>query len=305
MRCASVFTGAHSPSASLTRMGKWAESKVLTSKCWSIIRTRKYLMLFPVIGMLLAMVPVLGLGIPAAIALSADNHLIGWPLIVLAMIGAMVVGQFCTAALVACADEELHDRPSSLGHGFNRAASKFGHILSWSLINVVVSALVSLIRGNNQGGMVENIVRNLAAVALDVAWQVVTFFVLPFIMLGDLATPAAMKASASLVKKVWGNQIRGGVRIGGIVLLLGIIPSILAMVGGGLLTSLGNVGAGFGIPLMILGLIALVCCSLLVQAMRSLFAVALFRYAEDSEVIGGFTESELKSAVRTKSGAAA
>ena len=39
---------------------------------------------------------------------------------------------------------------------------------------------------------------------------------------------------------------------------------------------------------------------LIIQAMRGVFGVALYRFASTGEVASGFTEADLNSAVRTK-----
>ena len=39
---------------------------------------------------------------------------------------------------------------------------------------------------------------------------------------------------------------------------------------------------------------------LIIQAMRGVFGVALYRFASTGEVTTGFTEADLNSAVRTK-----
>jgi hypothetical protein len=49
-----------------------------------------------------------------------------------------------------------------------------------------------------------------------------------------------------------------------------------------------------GLALLIAGLVALMTVSAFATAVRGVFAVALFKYARDGDVLGGFTESELQ-----------
>ena len=63
--------------------------------------------------------------------------------------------------------------------------------------------------------------------------------------------------------------------------------------------SVGFVGA----LLVVIGALV-VCVALLVsKALSGIFGVALYRYALDGEVLGGFTEADLEWAVKPKRGA--
>jgi hypothetical protein len=49
--------------------------------------------------------------------------------------------------------------------------------------------------------------------------------------------------------------------------------------------------------------LVLVVAALVQQSLATIFGVALYRYVAGQEVVGGFTEQELESAVRLKRGA--
>jgi hypothetical protein len=54
------------------------------------------------------------------------------------------------------------------------------------------------------------------------------------------------------------------------------------------------------VALIVIGAL-LVCVAMLIsKALGGIFGVALYRYALDGEVVGGFTQEELESAVRRK-----
>jgi len=62
--------------------------------------------------------------------------------------------------------------------------------------------------------VVMTIIRVILAGLLAAAWSLVTFFVLPVIMLERATTPQAMKRSVSLIKNKWGDAVVGSFRIG-------------------------------------------------------------------------------------------
>lgn len=92
----------------------------------------------------------------------------------------------------------------------------------------------------------------------------------------------------------------GNIAIGGAVTLFGVLPSALLIVAGFMVwASAGFVGA----LLLVLGVIGLAISMLVSSALSNIFGLALYRYALDGEAVGGFTPSELESAVRTRGAA--
>ena len=163
----------------------------------------------------------------------------------------------------------------------------------------MVNVIVGLIRGNGQNG-VADAVRNIAAAGVLAMWSLITFFVVPFIMLDGQGPVGAIKESTALFKEKWGLQIFGGVRIGGIVGLVTILPGIVFIVLGFFVAANANTAlfAG-GVGLIAIGVVLFMIGGLVLSTMRGIFSVVLFRFAKDGTVEGGFTEQELVGAVRT------
>jgi hypothetical protein len=208
-----------------------------------------------------------------------------------------IVISITSGGLVASADEELAGRDSSIGHGIGASLARIFPLIGWAFIQTVVNVIVSLIRGNGQSGAA-SVVRIIAASGILAMWSLITFFVVPFIMLDRVGPITAIKESSKLFKAKWGLQIYGGVRIGGFVALITILPAILLVVLGVFLT-LSNVWA-IGVPLIVIGVIVFTIGALLIATLRGIFSVVLFRFAKEGALEGGFTEEELAGAVRTK-----
>lgn len=278
--------------------GSWGQSKLLTQKSWAIVRENRYLLVFPALGFILCLVPLAVFWVPAGyLALNNQN---------VAAIGLAIIGLFANqlvlaisgGGLVAAADTELSGGNSSVGHGLARAVARLIPLLGWSLISTVVNTIVGFIR--NRGGGAASAVTNLAAAGVLAMWQIVTFFVLPFIMLEGRGPISAIKDSFALFKAKWGVQIFGGVRIGGLIGLATIVPGVILVILGFVLvfTDLAGVLA-LGIVLIAIGILVFMIGALLISTMRGIFSVVLFRYAQSGTVEGGFTEAELAGAIRT------
>jgi len=282
-------------------MGSWASSKVVTSKSWAVLKENRYLLAFPVVGFGLGLIPLAVVGLPAVYFFATNHNWIGAALAIVTLFAVQALSVLVQGGLVAAVDTELSGEDSSFGHGMSRAFAHTGPLIAWSAIVTVVTALISLVRGNGQGNVVGVLLRNILAAAADVMWNLITFFVVPFIVLEGQTPIQAIKSSASLFKARWGQQIAGGIRIGVLIGLLLILPALALIAIGVVLVLAGSTAAlASGIPLIVIGVIALLVGVVISSAMRTVFAVALYRYAKDGALSAGFTAQELQDAVRVK-----
>ena len=278
-------------------MGKWADGKALSNKSWGLLKENKYFLWFPIIGFLLALIPFLVFGGGALVLAVEEINL--WAIVVAAL-GLIFINLSFTisgAALVAAVDEELAGRDSSLGHGFGKAFGRIGALFLWSLIQAAVSALLGLLRGNNNGGAA--IAGNLLAAIGAAAWSIVTLFVTPFIMLQGQGAIQALKSSVSMVKEKWGTQVTGGIRIG-LRLLIIVLPAIALIIGGIYLLSGTGASVSLGLVLLGIGILLFMVSAVLGNALRSIFSVALFHFTTGEGSYGPFTAQELEGVLKKK-----
>jgi len=278
-------------------MGKWADGKTLSNKSWGLLKENKYFLWFPIIGFLLALIPLALFG-GGAIVLAVEDINV-WAIVVgfIALILINFAFTISGAALVAAVDEELSGRDSTLGYGFRKAFGRLGPLLAWSVIRAVVSALLGLLRGNNNGGAA--IAGNLLAAIGAAAWSIVTFFVTPYIMLKGLGAVPALKASVQMVKEKWGTQVTGGVRIG-LRLLILILPAIALIIGGIFLLNGSGASVSLGLVLLAVGFVLIIISALLSAAVQSIFSVALFHFTTGEGGYGPFTPEELNGVLTKK-----
>ena len=278
-------------------MGKWADGKTLSNKSWGLLKENTYFLWFPIIGFLLALIPLALFG-GGAIVLAVEDINV-WAIVVgfIALILINFAFTISGAALVAAVDEELSGRDSTLGYGFRKAFGRLGPLLAWSVIRAVVSALLGLLRGNNNGGAA--IAGNLLAAIGAAAWSIVTFFVTPYIMLKGLGAVPALKASVHMVKEKWGTQVTGGVRIG-LRLLILILPAIALIIGGIFLLNGSGASVSLGLVLLAVGFVLIIISALLSAAVQSIFSVALFHFTTGEGGYGPFTPEELNGVLTKK-----
>ena len=273
-------------------MGRIKRGWQLTKKSWALLRSNPALLRFPLYGAaatILCAAIVIG---PGVYLIDDGKTAFGGPLAVIGFYLLALIGFYFSVALAACADMIFHGRAATVGDGLAVARSRLSQIAGWAAVSTVVGLALSALE--NQGTIGQIVGRLLA-----VGWSLITFLAAPVVALEGTGPFETLKRSSNLFKARWGQQITGNVAIGGAVFLLGILPSgILIAVGLAIWASASFVGA----LLAVLGVIGLAVSMLINSALSGIFGVALYRYALDSETVGGFTAEELESAVKPRRG---
>jgi hypothetical protein len=265
----------------------------LTKKSWALLNSHRELVRFPLFGGIATIILGLVFLGPGAFAFDQHSYGIGVPLIVIGIYILSVVGIYFSVGLAACADRIFRGESGTFGDGVAVANSRFGAICGWAALSTAIAVVIGLLE--NQGGALGDIAGRL----VGAAWSLVTFLAVPVIAIEGTGPFPTLKRSASLFRERWGQQITGNLAIGGVVFLLGFLPGIaLIVVGVVIWPSVGFLGA----VLLVIGAL-IICVALLVsKALSGIFGVALYRYALDGDVVGGFTQEDLESAVRPKRG---
>ena len=275
--------------------GRISRGWKLAKTSWAVLRSDRSLMAFPVISVI-AGVGALALIITPGVLASAASHGSNVPLIVCGVLAAYVltfIAIFFQVALAACASRGLDGHDTTVGEGVRAAASKLGPIAGWTAVQATVGLILNAIQSD------DNVVGTIISVVVNVAWSVITFFVVPVIALEGLGPIAAIKRSAGVVRARWGEGVVGSAAIGGVIFLVAFIPAIALGAGG---FAAMNAAPAAGVALLVLAGIVLVVAMLVGSTLNAIFRVALYRFATAGEAVGGFDAGQLESAFRPKRG---
>ncbi len=268
---------------------------------------------FPVVSAVLAIVAALiigGAGVAAlgwsTLAQEANTGEVPTSSVVLGVIFMFVAAYVATlitvlfmGGLVKCADEELQGRDSSFGAGLSASFSRLPALMGWALIETLVGWLISAVQGNGANdNVLVTILRLVLSSLMQVAWTIISFFVLPLIILRGKGPAQAIKESVKLIRATWGMQVAGGVRIGGIIALIAVLPGILVAVVGGFIAMSGT--PAVGVPISTIGVIVVIVATVLISAMKAIFSVAMLHFVEQGAALGPFNADELQSAVKVR-----
>jgi len=275
-------------------MKKIRRGWALTKKSWALLNGHRELIRFPLYGgVATVLLGILFLG-PGVWFLDQHTYAAAIPFLAIGIYVLSVIGIYFSVGLAAAADKLFRgDTDVTVKDGIAVANSRFSAICGWAAVSTAIGLIVSGLE--SQGGALGEIAGRL----VGMAWSLVTFLAVPVIAIEGTGPLETLKRSASLFKQRWGQQISGNLAIGGIAFLIGFLPgAVLIGIGVAIWSSAGPAA----VALILIGAL-MVCVALLIsKALGGIFGVALYRYALEGEVVGGFTQEELESAVKVKGG---
>jgi len=284
-------------------MGKISSTWALVKQSFYILREDEELMLLPVLSAISCVVVTL--------SLLAGSGLFFYPQIKEAMVeqgswhpsNALLFGGvflfylvnyfvivFFNTALVSAASIRLEGGNPSVRDGLRAAWSRVNVIFQWALLAATVGMILRMIEERS------SLIGRLVASVVGIAWTLATFFVVPVLAFENLGPFEALKRSAQLFRRNWGEQVVGTFSFGLIFFLLALPGLLLPILGGALA---GNYGMTAGASLMVIYFIVLAVLS---ASTHGIFLAALYRYANQGETSQGFSRDTLSSAWQPKSG---
>lgn len=284
--------------------GRFGRSIQLFSASWGVLREDKSLVVFPIVSGIASLVvvamfatPVLTLFVHSSTAYDAFGnpqthvsiHPIGWAVIAVGYVVTMYVGTFMNAALIIAANERLTGTgPGTVGSGFRGAWAKAGAIAGWVLVAATVGYLLRMLE--QRLGLIGRIVIAI----VGIAWSLLTFLVVPVLVLEENTTGQAISRSSKLFKTTWGENVIGNAGFGLFGFVVALIAFAIFMVG-------AMTGTVAGMILMgAIALLWLIVAAQILAAMSGIYRVALYRYAVDGRPPQAYTAFDFNSAFRPK-----
>lgn len=268
-------------------MGRIGRSIELVKASWRVLKADKELIALPVISGIASIIVAATFLIPLLSAGGLENESpspITWVLIFVMYVVLAYITIFFNAALVSAAHERLNGGDPTIGSAIQGARSRAGKILPWAIVSATVSVILRAIE--ERAGFVGQIVAGLAGMA----WAVVTFLVLPIIVIEGLSVGDAIKKSSNLFKRTWGENLAAQIGFG----LIGLVAMLPAIA----LVFLGFAGGGTTAAIaIIVAVVWMILVSVVIAALSVIFQTALYHYAVDGQVPSGyFSDNVMRSA---------
>jgi hypothetical protein len=264
-------------------------SFALVKTSWNILMDDKKLLVFPVLSGIVTLMVILTFVLPLLFAgqflnVTTIGPILYYGLLFTFYLVSYFVVIFFNTALITCVNARLNGKDMTAGEGLSNAIRHIGSIFAWALISATVGLILQII--HDKAGFIGQI----ATAIVGGVWSLVTFFVVPILILEDRGVVDSVKESVALIKKTWGESIVGSGSIMLIFVAIGIVGLLLVMA----TLFIGNMII-FGIAL-VLFILLVVVLAIVASAMQGIFVTALYTYARTGTVPAAFDKDLIQNA---------
>jgi hypothetical protein len=177
-----------------------------------------------------------------------------------------------------------------VGDGLAIASKRMGSIIGYAVIAATVGMVLRMI--SERGG----IFAKIAAAVAGMAWTLATYLAVPVLVTKDIGPIDAIKESAAIFKRTWGEQVAGNFGLTWAMALAFIAWTAVSFLVGWAAAAVMPVAIVPVIGITILGYVFL---ALLGSALGGIYTAALYRYAMTGDT-GSFDAAIMGNAFRSK-----
>jgi hypothetical protein len=276
-------------------MAKFSNTWSLMSASWDVLKKDKELLVFPLISGICCLIVLASFAVPIVMSSgmhsgSASTHSapIGYGMLFMFYFCSYFIITFFNTAIVACAAHRMSGGDPTVSYGMQAAFDRFNLILGWAALQATVGLILRMIEDRSEW------IGKIVAGLLGMAWTVTSFLVVPVLVIEKKGPIDAVKESATLLRKTWGEQLIGNCSFGLVFLVLAIPAFIFVALG-----FMSGSGAAVFIGLIV-AVLYIIGLTLVQSALQAIFQTALYLYARDGKAPQGFEKAGLEHAVAVK-----
>lgn len=276
--------------------GRFSNSWSLVKASAQVLKLDKELLVFPLLSGVASILVVASFAAPFVVTggwgfFSDGQHAYaGYVLAFLFYLVQYTVIFFFNSALVGAALIRMEGGDPTVSDGLSIAMSRLGTILGYAAIAATVGMILRAI--SERSGLIGRLVVGL----VGMAWTLATYLSVPVLVSQDVGPIDAVKESAALFKRTWGEQVVGNFGIGAAVMLMGLSWTAVSA---GLIWFGASVLPAALIPAIAIAVLGYVFLWLFSAALQGVYTAALYRYATHGEV-GFFDQGIMGGAFRPK-----
>ena len=279
----------------------------LVKQSWSVLKSDKELLIFPIASSIALfvvfisfLIPIIGSGILQAFADGSGSRVASNGAEIVGLVVAFVfylinytIITFSNTALIGAAMIRLRGGDPTARDGWRIAQSRIGTIIGYAAIAATVGMILRAIQNN------DNIIAKIVAGIIGFAWSIATYMVVPVLVVEDIGPIDAIKRSASLLRQTWGEQLIGEFSIGTIfgLLMFGAIFLIGAPL---FFLAASSESVAMIILAVTVVFIIIVVLSVISSTLSGIFQAALYLYATEGTTGGAFSEDIIAGAFKEK-----
>jgi len=281
-------------------MGKLEASRAIAKESLAILKQDKEIIWFPILS------GFFNLAVFAVMALVYYYYVLGGSLeglrsenleqvgdvavygtALLYYVATFFIVNFFQAGLMIIVQARFTGQNLDLWDGLRGARKNFFKIFIWSLISATVGVILRIISDKSK------LLGKIVAALFGAAWNILTYFSLPALVIGNLRITDSFRESAAIIRSKWGETI---------IVNLGAGLYFFAYILVGLFI-FGFLAAVFPVTLTIMAalfLLWVMAISTIYSAISSIFKLAIYNYGKSGVIPQGFSAPLIQEALLPK-----
>ena len=262
-----------------------------------VLQADKELIVFPLISGLALIVVTASFFLPLILTgtgfeVAETTGPVGYILLFLYYLVQYTVIFFFNSALVGAAMIRLEGGNPTVRDGLRIAFSHFGSILGYAAIAATVGLILRT--ASERSGTLGRWVIGL----VGMAWNLATFLVVPVLVTHNVSPLDAIKESARILKKTWGEQIAGNVGIGFAFMLAYLALAVVAVPA--VVLAIGTGQGAIIATVIVCAVLTFILLALVNATLSGIYSAALYRFASTGDAGGAFDRAVLQNAFVAK-----
>jgi len=259
---------------------KFSYTWELMGASWGVLKQDKELLVFPLISGICCLLVAASFAAPIWYTgnwqppgrdAGWDRQVVYYGVLFLFYLCNFTVITFFNTAIIAGAIERMSGGDPTFASCLNASFSRLPLIFGWAFVSATVGLVLRMIEDRSEK------VGQFVAGLLGMAWSIVSFLVVPILVAERKGPIDALRGSASLLKKTWGEQLVSNFSFGVVFFLLSLPAYVV--IGFAVYAGVALKSIPLAVAAAVLGVVYLIVLALVQSALQSIFQAALYLHA--------------------------
>lgn len=288
-------------------MGRFQRGYKLMKASWQVLKHEKALIFAPILSFISSILILVTFAYPAYLLvhdlspgifnqpanepLTSQQSILVHSLLFIYYVLNFFIVYFFNSVIIACAKKLLAGEPVNIRYGLKVAYQRKWLILKWAFVSATVGLILKLIEDRFK------FVGQIIAGLLGAAFSIISFVVLPAIIVENIGLKQALQQSAKTLKKTWGESFAGFAGLG-IITFLFQLPFIALLMFA--ISYFDSQAIGLSVSLIVIAILGFILVGVVQTTLTTIFRTAIYQYSVSGNKVNGFEPELLQSCIKLK-----
>ncbi len=279
-------------------MNRFTRGLEVAKLSFKVLAADKRLLLFPLLSIIVCLLIIIPIGFAFLTAVHAANtnptttqsphSVLNYVLLFITYMVLYSIIIFFNTALAANILAFCRGEKVSLSYGLGIAIKRLGKVITWAIVSSTIGVILHALEQRSQ-----TVVAAITRIIVGATWLLLTYFVIPVMVVENVGPFAAIKISAGIIKKRWGESATLVFSLGLVGLIGFLICLVPTVIAAALFPNSANILIGIALSALLYLLLML-----LMATLSMIVRCVLFYFSTQDKAPMGFDERLLEKAFK-------